>query len=476
MTDAATYATMINEIATYAGRSPVYTADDIQKYGDGSDPWYHPNTNWFKDVIKPWSSQDYANVSLSGGSEGVKYFSSISKRSQGGFYYNSGTKYNQYDFRTNVDATINKYISLGLDVSLRNEDRNFPVRSAGEIFRMVLRGKPNLPGYYPNGVPGPDIEYGDNPVVVSTKATGYDHDKRYILNSNVKLNVKVPWVTGLSLTGNAALDKALKFRKRWRTPWYLYSFSGFDANNEPILTKSAKGFANPDLFEETEDNQNVLLNGLVNYETKFLNNNYINVLVGVEKITGKGDNFNAYRKDFASPTIDQLFAGPINTDLSNYGAAFNSARLNYFGRVNYNYKEKYLAEFVWRYQGSYIFEESSRFGFFPGISLGYKISDETFWKNNVRFINSMKIRGSWGQTGNDQIEEWQYLALYNLNSIPFVTNNNVQNQALYENVIPNKGVSWEIANQSNLGFDAQFLNNKLSFTFDVFNYTRSQIL
>lgn len=476
MADAATYATMLNEIALYAGRAPVYTPDQIQKYTDGSDPWNYPNTDWFHEVLKPWSAQNYANISLSGGNEGVKYFVSLSKRSQDGFYHNSGTKYNQYDFRTNLDATVNKYISLALDVSGRNEDRNFPVRSAGEIFRMVMRGKPNETAYWPNGLPGPDIEYGDNPVVVSTKATGYDRDKRYILNSNAKIVIKVPWVEGLSLTGNASIDKGFRFHKRWRTPWYLYSFSGFDANNQPILTKSKKGFANPDLFEEMEDNQGILLNGLVSFEREFLDNHHINVLAGAERITAKGDNFNAYRKDFASPTIDQLFAGPINTDLSNGGAAYNNARLNYFGRVNYNYKEKYLAEFVWRYQGSYIFEESTRFGFFPGISLGYKISEENFWQTNVPFINSMKIRGSWGQTGNDQIEEWQYLALYNLNSLAFVTNNNLQNQALYENVIPNKGVTWEKANQSNIGFDAQFLDRKLSVTADYFSYTRSNIL
>lgn len=476
MADAPTYATMLNEIASYAGRADVYTPAQIQKYADGSDPWNYPNTDWFDEVLKPWSGQNYGNVSVSGGSEGVKYFVSLSRRSQEGFYFNSGTKYNQYDFRSNLDATINKYITVSLDLSGRNEDRNFPVRSAGEIFRMVMRGKPNETAYWPNGTPGPDIEYGDNPVVVSTKATGYDHDKRYILNSNGRIVIKVPGVTGLSLTGNAAIDKGFRFRKRWRTPWYLYSFSGFDANNQPILVKSKKGFANPDLLEEMEDNQNILLNGLVSYETKFASHHYINILAGAERITGKGDNFNAYRKDFASPTIDQLFAGPINTDLSNGGAAYNNARLNYFGRVNYNYKEKYLAEFVWRYQGSYIFEESTRFGFFPGISVGYKISEEDFWKGISPVVNNLKIRGSWGQTGNDQIEEWQYLALYNLNALAFVTNGNVQNQALYENVIPNTGVTWEKANQFNVGFDAQFLDRKLSVTVDYFNNSRSNIL
>ncbi|WP_153796304.1 SusC/RagA family TonB-linked outer membrane protein [Foetidibacter luteolus] len=475
MADAVTYATMVNEIAKYAGRTAVYSDEDLKKYADGSSPWTHPNTDWFHEVLKPWSGQNYGNVSVNGGGEAVKYFISLSRRSQDGFYYNSGTKYNQYDIRSNLDATINKYISIAVDISGRNEDRNFPVRGAGDIFRMVMRGKPNATAYWPNGTPGPDIEYGDNPVVVSTKATGYDHDKRYVLNSNAKVVVKVPWVSGLSLTGNAALDKGFRFHKRWRTPWYLYSFDGFDENGQPKLTRSKKGFANPDLFEEMEDNQNTLLNGLVSYEKK-IGTHYINVLAGAEKIEGKGDNFNAYRKDFASPSVDQLWAGPINTDLSNGGSSFTNARLNYFGRVNYNYKEKYLAEFVWRYQGSYIFEEATRFGFFPGISLGYKISEENFFRDNVSFINSLKIRGSWGRTGNDQIPEWQYLALYNQNSVPFVTNNSLQNPALFENVVPNKAVSWEIADQANIGFDATLLNNRLSITADYFNYTRSNIL
>ena len=87
-----------------------------------------------------------------------------------------------------------------------------------------MRGKPNLPAYWPNGLPGPDIEYGDNPVVVSTKATGYDKDKNYVLNSNIKLNITIPWIQGLSVSGNVAFDKVFNFRKLWQTPWYLYTW------------------------------------------------------------------------------------------------------------------------------------------------------------------------------------------------------------------------------------------------------------
>ncbi|MEO6730899.1 MAG: TonB-dependent receptor plug domain-containing protein, partial [Ferruginibacter sp.] len=92
MADAVTYSTMINEIATYAGRTAVYSPDDLKKFADGSSPWTHPNTDWFNEVLKPWSGQSYANVSVNGGSESVKYFVSLSKRGQEGFYYNSGTK------------------------------------------------------------------------------------------------------------------------------------------------------------------------------------------------------------------------------------------------------------------------------------------------------------------------------------------------------------------------------------------------
>jgi hypothetical protein len=297
----------------------------------------------------------------------MRYFVSASHRTQDGFYYNSGTKYNQYDFRTNLDGDIGKYINVGIGLLGRMEDRNYPMRSAGSIFRMVMRGKPNLPAYWPNGLPGPDIEYGDNPVVVSTKATGYDHNKTYAVNTNFRLTVKVPWIEGLSLTGNAAIDKGYNSRKQWATPWYLYTWDGqtLDTNGDPVVSRSQKGYDAPRLTQQFGDNQNVLLNALLNYQKNFAEKHTIGFLVGAEKIKGNVESFEASRRNFPSTSLDQLFAGALDQFLSNYGTAENSARLNYFGRVNYSFRDKYLAEFVWRYQGSYIFEESSRFGFFP---------------------------------------------------------------------------------------------------------------
>jgi TonB-linked SusC/RagA family outer membrane protein len=223
----------------------------------------------------------------------------------------------------------------------------------------------------------------------------------------------------------------------------------------------------------------------LNYETRFATDHSLKFLIGAERITRKGDQLSAYRRNFISPILDQMFAGAQDQFLSNNGSAYNQARLNYFGRVNYDYQEKYLAEFVWRYQGSYIFHEDNRWGFFPGISLGYKISEEDFWKDNISFINSMKLRASWGRTGNDQIGEWNYLTTYGFGGIraqswntplPFITNGNLENLALYETLVPNPEATWESADQRNFGFDMQLLNNKLSVTADYFVYKRSDIL
>ena len=523
MADAATFAQINNEIVIYQylptsewldafnafktstsytsrdGATTIQTSslpidgspDGIQKYKDGSDPWGHPNTDWFDAVLKPQSAQAQYNLTLSGGTDAMRYFISLGTQHQDGNYYHSATGYDQYNFRANIDGKINKNISLGFDVAGRLEDRRFPTRSAGAIFRMVMRGKPTQPAYWPDGTPGPDIEYGDNPAVITTDATGYDHDKNYVLNSNVKLVISIPWVKGLSITGNAAIDKSFRFDKFWQTPWYLYTwdYNTYDTINgvpKPHLEPGKRGADAASLNETYTDGYLSTVNGLLNYENTFGGVHNFKFLAGVEEIKGHTDYFNAARYHYASNTIDQLFAGAA-LDKDNNGSGSIEARLSYFGRVNYGYKSKYLAEFVWRYDGSYIFPEAKRFGFFPGLSLGWVASQENFWKN-IKFINNFKLRASWGQTGNDRIDEWQYLGLYGLGSwyngyanwyfnyYPFVTNGSTENQTVYETVVPNPEVTWEVANQGDIGFDASFLNNKLTVEADYFNYRRSKIL
>ena len=491
MADAPTYATMLNEIASYNGSPAKYTPEEITKFADGSDPWRYPNTDWFKATLKSKSLQTSYNATISGGAENLKYFVSLGARAQEGNYYRSATKYNQYDLRTNIDGKISKNISLSFDVSGRMEDKNYPVRGAGSIFRMVMRGKPTLPAYWPDGTPGPDIEYGDNPVVISTDATGYDKDKYYVLNSNLKLDITIPWVKGLSISGTAAIDKGFDFRKTWQTPWYLYTadFNNLDANGNPTLIKGKRGFDDARLNEYSRDELTKTFYGLINYETKIANAHVVKFLIGSEFRKGNADYFSAFRRFYASTAIDQLFAGGA-AEINNNGSGYVNSRLNYFGRVNYAFKDKYLAEFVWRYDGSYNFPANQRWGFFPGISAGWVVSQENFFKNNVKFIDRLKIRGSIGKTGNDRIQlgpngsplEFQYLSTFAFGNIigapylPFVTNGSTENQTLYETRLPNPAITWEVANQANIGFEASLFKNKLSVEFDYFNYKRSSVL
>jgi len=474
MADAATYAQMVNEVQSYRSRPATYSQAEIQKFRDGSDPWKYPNTDWFKEVYKTSSIQNNANFLLTGGSDRLKYFFSAGYKYQDGNYKKSATNYSQANFRSNIDAKITDNIKLSIDFSGQQENRNYPTR--GGIMNACMKAYPTSVAYWPNGLPGPDVERGNNPVVMATSATGYDKDKRYIMESNVKLDFTIPWVKGLSVNGNASIDKNIQNHKLWQTPWFLYSWDGqtYDENNEPLLTKGEKGYSEPALTQSMSDGHRTTLNALINYEHSFTDKHNIKLLAGIERIEEESMNFWAFRRYFVSTEAQELFAGG-DLEKDNNGSSSASARLNYFGRVNYNYLQKYLAEFVWRYDGSYIFPANKRFGFFPGVSLGWRISEEEFWKENIAFINNFKIRGSWGQTGNDRIEEYQYLSSYGFGD-PYFFNNTLEIKSLKELRISNPNVTWEVANQTNIGFDAQLFGDKITLSADYFYNLRTNIL
>lgn len=469
------YATLLNELDVANGRAPRYTSEDLSKYQDGSDPWGHPNTDWFSSVLKSNSNQNQENVTLSGGNEKMKYLVSMGARYNDAFYKNSATNYKQYNFRANIDGKVSKNIDMSFDVAGREEIKNYPIKSAWSVFGDLLTAKPVTPAYWPDGTPGPDIQQGENPAVITTDATGYDRTKNYVFESNLRLNITIPWVKGLYVQGNASFDKPYSFRKIFGKPWYLYSWDG---NAEHITVPSKRGLESPELTESMMDQQTITINGLVTYEHKF-DVHSIKVLVGSERQKYNSEYFDAYRKNFPSDAIEELFAGGDDVYKTNNGSGDQNTRSNYFGRFNYDYSNKYLFEFVGRYDGSSKFPRGKQFGFFPGLSAGWRLSEESFWKNSIYFINDFKLRGSWGKTGNDRINPYQYLATYsyyNGGSTTFSPNTVTDQKILVEGVAPNPNITWEVATQANIGFDAQLLNNKLSVQADYFNYKRTQIL
>ncbi|MBD3630100.1 TonB-dependent receptor [Cyclobacterium sp.] len=504
LADAAQYGEMLNDLSVYelpvgewraatdAYRATgTYTTPDGQErtapfspealalHRAGTDPWNYPNTDWYGETLKTWSPQVRHNLQLNGGSENVQYMASLGYQNQDAYYKNSATGYKQYDMRINLDAKINEYVDLQLGVLARQEYRFFPTRGAGAIFRMQMRGKPHEPAFWPDGRPGPDIENGENPVVITTNATGYDRDTRNYFQTNGALNVKIPGVEGLKFQGTAAVDNLSRFQKRWETPWTLYQRgSGFEADGvTPVLVPSLRGPAEPRLRQTNINQLNILLGGVFTYEKQFGEHQFT-ALAGVNQETVEGDDFFAYRRFFISPAIDQMFAGG-DAEKDNGGGAFERARLNYFGRVAYNFQEKYLFEFLWRYDGSYIFPEATRFGFFPGVMAGWVVSEEDFWKNNIPALDFFKIRGSWGQMGNDQIfydnelQEYQFLSTYGFRSHIL---EGTEAKTLFETRVPNTGITWEVANNTNIGIEGQLLQGQIFFELDYFYNLRTNIL
>lgn len=482
MADAATYAQLINEIRSYADEDPKYTDEDIQLYKDGTDPWGHPNTDWFKETIKPWSPQYYVNLSLTGGSEKVKYFVSMGTKYQDGIFRNSAIYYSQADFTSNLDTKISDHIHFSFDLSGRQEDRHYSGTgdNGGDnnqnVWWAMNRAYPYLPAYWPTGEPGPDVEYGANPVVLVTDATGYDKKKTYVMQSNMRLIVDVPWVNGLSVTGNASVDKTFYNRKRWITPWYLFSWDGssYDGDQVPVLTKVQKGYTDARLQQWMTDGTTITLNGLINYNGTFAEKHEVKILLGMERIKGDEMGFNAFRRYYTSESIAELDEGGASLK-DNGGSSSESAYLNYFGRVNYNFDSRYLFEFIAREDGSYIFKKGHRYGFFPGISVGWITSNENFWKNNFSFINYFKLRGSWGRTGNDRVDPYQFTESFAYSGT-YLFNEDVSEKTLSSTRIPNENITWEVASQYNIGFDSQILNNKFNVSFDYFHNLRSKIL
>ncbi len=290
----------------------------------------------------------------------------------------------------------------------------------------------------------------------------------------------IPGVDGLKLTATAAVDKYQYNGRRWATPWYLYSWDkvSYEADGKtPALTKELRStFTDPRLSQNAENNLSINLSGLLNYDHTF-GDHAINFLAGVQRETLKDEYFNAYRRYYISTAIDQIFAGG-DAEKNNGGGAYDRARLSYFGKVGYNYQQKYIAEFLWRYDGSYIFPPDHRFGFFPGVTAGWRVSEENFFKNGIHFIDNLKLRGSWGQMGaepyfNGNLAEYQFLGTYGFSS--YIIDDAVA-RALYETKVPNPNFTWEVGNSINVGFDAGLLRNRLNIEFDYFVNKRDKAL
>ena len=425
-------------------------------------------------------------MSVQGGSDNLTYYVSVGAKTQDGYYKNSATKYNQFNIRSNITDQVTKNIKIGVDLSGRKEDRNYPLVSAAQNFRMIIRGRPTDPAFYPNGLPGPDQEGGVQPAVTGTTQTGTDRNQQYYFTGNLSMDITIPGLEGFSLRGLLSYNKEFNEIKSWEIPWTLYAFdrTGYANSDmkdpESFLTAQQKGPTDPQLTQTYMQQEKIVGQAIANYKHDF-GEHHFTFMLGSEMQKFNGNNFNAFRRHFISTAIPELFAGG-QQDWSNGGSAEHGARLSYFDRIEYNYMGKYLFQFVSRIDGSYLFPKDHRFGFFPAFSAGWRISQESFFKDNVHFMDDLKLRISWGKTGNDVsdpnalVESQQYLNGFEFGSgYVFGVDQNVV-QDLTPSVVANPYITWERANLFDLGIDGTLLHQKLDFTVDYWSQLREGIL
>jgi TonB-dependent starch-binding outer membrane protein SusC len=474
LADAATYATILNEIDYYnnpaGGMNQQYSADEIEKFRNGSDPLNYPNTDWQRATLRPFALQNQQNLSVNGGSDFVKYYVSLGTIYQDGLYRNGATNYKQYNFRSNVDANITKDFKVGLSLSGRQENRNFPISSAGNTFRSIYRAYPTVIAQYPNGYYSTGVE-NNNPVVLGTDMGGTVTNPTSIFNGILRASYTLPFVEGLSVDGFFSADKSFNFSKSFSIPYTLYNYNKTTDTYNAVLTGGSAGAAA--LSQGQTNITNITSNLRLNYQRQLGVHN-INAFVAYEQNRRNDVSFGASRINYPTPTTPELSqGGAAATDKNNYGSSYNFTRRSFIGRVAYNFKEKYLAEVQARIDGSSVFPEGKQYGFFPSVSAGYRISEEEWFKNSVSFIDDLKIRVSHGTLGNDNVGQFQYYNNYSFN-----------NQYVLGGVITpgidliklaNPGITWEVARKTDLGLNAVFLKN-----FDIeliyFNQNRSNIL
>jgi TonB-dependent starch-binding outer membrane protein SusC len=458
--------------------TPTFTPEQIQKYKDGSDPLNYPSTDWYDEVLKPWTPQTQHSISISGGSERVKYFMSGAYTFQDAFYRKSATNYRQYNIRANIDAQVTKLLKVSLDIVGRTENRRYPPAGSDYIFLSILGAYPGLAPFYPNGLPVAGIE-GPNPVQFAQGYDGYRKTGNYSAQTLASFELKLPFITnGLSLTGFAAHDFAFYNGKTFNKPFDLYRY---DSTTKQYNNVRDILLGNPSISENYGSSLLKTYNLKLNFERRF-GDHAINSFVAIEQSSYYNEGINASRNGLVSSQIDQLFAFNIDpTQQSNGSSADQNARRNYFGRINYSYKEKYLAEFVFRRDGSFNFPPGKQYGNFPGVSVGWVLSQEDFIKKALPFLTFLKLRGSYSSLGNDRIAQYQYLARYTV-ATPFQTvflgddENPGYAPGLMPGVAPNPNVTWETEKMKNIALETSILNGKLDFSVEFYFAKRDKLL
>ncbi len=462
MLDGVNYMKLYNEARTNAGEEPVYSDELIRKTASGLDPYIYPNVNWINTIYKDWASMTNANVNVSGGGEAMRYYVSMSFYNQDGQYnvkdigYNPNLNFKRYDFRSNVDLNVTKTTLLSLNLASMLVNTRYPGNSAGAIWYSTYATNPiSFPVSYPDGKwAGPVNNGGSNPFNL-VQNSGYSTEFRPSIQSVLSLNQKLDVITeGLSANARFSFDTYSEFDNSRKGVNDLFYAPGRDENGNLVYNQTRIGNTYLGYEASSTGERMMYLEGNLTYDHNFGKHNFGGLLVGSirNRLRGVAPNLKT-----AIPYRNQSVAA----------------------RVTYSYMDKYLAEINMGATGSENFEQGKRWGYFPAGSVGWVISKENFFLPYTKVISLLKIRGSYGMTGNDQIDgdRFGYLTYYNgASGVSFGSSGTPSyTGGINADVIGTQNLTWEKSAKTDIGLELGILN-KLNIVVDGFQDKRSAIL
>ncbi len=458
------FASLMNEAtqhATGSSHNLPWTGEELDKFRTGSDPYLYPSVNWTDEILKKNAFQTVHNLSITGGSETIRYYTNVGYSSQTGLFkedpqykYRTNSKSDRYNFRSNIDINVAKTLLLGLSLGGIIQDKTYPGTNSDEIFAQMRQISPiQMPKQNPNRTPGSGpSEIYLNPWALATQ-TGYSS---YFTNTlqgtfNAKWDLSELITKGLSVSGKFSYDF---FYENATTRYIKYGmdrYLGTDSSGEDLY-QNVRNAESMKYSSGSNSNRAYYYDLGVNYEKAF----------GLHSVSGMAL-FN--RRDYKHLTAGTSI---LNLPYRRQGLA---------ARFTYNYNHKYLGEFNFGYNGSENFKKGSRYGFFPSFSGGWVVSEEKFMKN-ILGDTYIKLRGSYGIVGNDQIggDRFLYLSTVNTSANGGLFGESQQPITGYAEAKLGADVTWEKSYKLNGGFEVKLLKNALSLQADFFVDHRKDIL
>lgn len=444
------------------GGTPLYSEEEIQKYVSGEDRLRYPLPNdWFNRVIEKNAPMQNHTLTIAGGSEKLKTVINANYFKQLGIFPNRDAE--RYSLRANNDLQILSNLSVSADLAVKRNERN-TTNDTGALYHRMIHGSQWAVPRYTDGTYGLSKQ-GWNPLLISDPDY-YGTDKR--TNDYTIMNLKGTWEIIKNLTFTSQYGMELMKMKRTN---FIPTYQVRDYWNPDNILKN--GPSKNSLQERRKETLQSTWNNILTYKFAVAEKHHFNILAGYSQIKYDENNIDAKGYDYYNNSILDL--GQSEKDTREISSSYPDWRLrSYFGRVNYDFADKYLFEFNMRYDGSSRFAPGNRYAFFPSFSAAWRISEEGFWENLQDIIPAFKLRGSWGKTGNSNVDLYSYYEDLQLKNY-YVFNGNAAS-GIRQSTLASKEISWETTTQTDIGVDMGFLNNKINLTFDWYYKRTTDIL